>query len=367
MRANGKCSNKGEIFLQIALILAMLFAGEVLKAQDLEETLQQLPEDPAKEFVRPLTDAFGANLNTGWLSNAAKASVSGLDFKIGLVGMGAFIDKDQEIFILLDQFFPLTESQALNIAQTIPGFGNLPAGEQSAILARLLTVPLKSETSGPTVFGSEDEYVTVQFPLQTIEANGNQYQIPAQVLEITPVTGILQDPGIFPTVAPQLSIGTLYGTQATIRFLPSSRYIDELGKISYFGWGIQHNPLVWFKNPLPVDFSVAFFNQRLKIEDLAEASGMAFGINVSKTFGGFVGSITPYAGFMIEKTTMDIEYEYQVLPPPAPPIVFDFEIEGANKNRFIVGLGFNVVGLNILADYNFSEVNTLNLSVLYGF
>lgn len=365
MRANGKWIKKGEMFLHIAMILAMLFAGESLKAQDLEETLEQLPQDPAKEFVRPLTDAFGANLNTGWLSNAAKASVSGLDFKIGLVFMGAFIDKDKDVFIVLDQFFPLTESQATAVAQST----GAPPQDIPAIVAQLTDpsgIRLKSTTSGPNIFGSEDENVTVELDEQTIQVGGTSYLIPRQVLQVTEVQGILQDPGIFPTVAPQLSIGTLYGTQATLRYLPNTRYVDEIGKISYFAWGIQHNPLVWFKNPLPLDFSLAFFHQNLKIEDLADTRSTAFGVNVSKTFGGFVGSITPYGGFMIEKTEMDINYQYTPIPG-GPPIVFDFTIEGANENRFILGLGLNVIGLNILADYNFSEVNTLNLSVLYGF
>lgn len=370
MRANGRRIKKAERFLHTAMILAMLFTAQILNAQDLEGTLEQLPRDAAKEFVRPLTDAFGANLNTGLLGNAAKASVLGLDFKLGLVFMGAFIDKDQDIFILLDQFFPLTESQALLVAQKIPGFDQLPASERTAILNALTSpdgIKLQSKTTGPTIFGSEDDHVTVSIPAQQIEVEGKQYDITSEaVLELTEVQGLLQDPGIFPTLAPQLSIGTVYGTQATLRFLPKIKIADEIGKLSYLALGIQHNPLVWFENPLPVDLSLAFFYQTLKIEDLAKATSTAFGINVSKTFGGFIASFTPYAGFMLEKTETDIDYEFYPIPG-GPPIKFDFSIESANKNRFILGVGLNLFGVNVLADYNFSKVNTLNLSVLYGF
>lgn len=370
MRANTGWIRSGKKIFQNALILAVVGIGSALYAQDLGGTLEQLPEDAAKEFVRPLTDAFGANLNTGLLGNAAKASVLGLDFKLGLVFMGAFIDKDQAIFVLLDQFFPLTRSQAELVAQNIAGFSSLPASEQEAILNALTSaegIQLKSTTTGPTIFGSEDNYVKVTIPAQQIEVGGKQYSITSEaVIELNEVQGLLQDPGIFPTLAPQLSLGTLYGTQATVRFLPKIKISDEIGKLSYLAVGVQHNPLVWFANPLPVDLSLAFFYQNLKIEDLAKATSTAYGINVSKTFGGFIASFTPYAGFMLEKTETDIDYEFYPIPG-GPPITFDFTIESANKNRFILGMGLNLFGVNLLADYNFSKVNTLNLSVLYGF
>jgi len=89
----------------IVLTIIILMTGRI-NAQNLESTLQSLAGDPAKEFVRPLADAFGADINTGWLSNAPSATRLGLDFRIGVVAMGAFIDKDAEIFRLLDILFP---------------------------------------------------------------------------------------------------------------------------------------------------------------------------------------------------------------------------------------------------------------------
>lgn len=352
-----------ELLLILFAAILILKTG-LLQAQDFQDAITKLPEDPAKEFVRPLTDAFGANINTGWLSNAPKATRMGFDFKIGLVAMGAFIDKDAEIFRLLDALFPFQGSEAEQIANTIPG---LDPADRAAVIAYIAYNGLQTDVGGPTFFGSTDENVVVSVVDQQITVNGNNYSVPAQDIQLDEVRGILQNPGIFPLLAPQVSIGTLYGTQATLRYIPKTRFVDELGKVEYIAWGVQHNPLVWFANPFPVDFSLAFFTQRITIEDLAKIKSTAFGINVSKTLGGFIAGFTPYAGFMYEETTMDIEYEYVIGPPPIPPIVFDFEIKGANKNRFILGFAVTVVGLNIYADYNFSKVNTANLSVMYGF
>lgn len=349
----------------IVLKFIILMTG-IISAQNLEETLQSLAGDPAKEFVRPLADAFGADINTGWLSNAPSATRLGLDFRIGLVAMGAFIDKDQGIFKLLDTVFPFQSGQAKQIAETIDGYEQLTPDVQFEILKYITIHGLESDAEGPTVFGSKDDNMAVLVKQQNIVIEGNSYQVPEQTVPLYGITGILQNPGIFPTIAPQLSIGTVYGTQATLRYIPKMRYINELGKIEYIAGGIQHNPLVWFNNPLPVDFSLAFFLQKITIENLAKTTSTAFGLNVSKPIGGFIVGFTPYAGFLYEKTNMDVKYEYYI-DPNLPPIVLDFEIEGANKARFILGFNITFVGLNIYADYNFSKVNTLNLSVLYGF
>lgn len=60
-----------------------------------------------------------------------------------------------------------------------------------------------------------------------------------------------------PLAAPQFSFGTVFGTMASVRFLPNVK-MGELGELSYFGFGLQHNPAVFLPIPLPVDLSAAF-------------------------------------------------------------------------------------------------------------
>jgi hypothetical protein len=55
------------------------------------------------------------------------------------------------------------------------------------------------------------------------------------------VHGLLEDLPALPLFAPQLTVGTIYGTQASFRFVPTYD-VTDLGDFKYFGFGLQHNP-----------------------------------------------------------------------------------------------------------------------------
>jgi hypothetical protein len=80
--------NSTSMPVKLIMLAMILLTGLSSLAQDFQDAMRSLPEDPAKEFARPLTDAFGADINTGWLSNAPSATILGFDFRIGLVAMG---------------------------------------------------------------------------------------------------------------------------------------------------------------------------------------------------------------------------------------------------------------------------------------
>ena len=332
----------------------------------LDETVQELPGgDPVTEFIRPLTDAFGANMNTGWINNSPGATIMGLDVQIGLVFMGALIDPDEGVFQLVDAIFPFKNTQAATLAGGISGFDQLPAQQQQAIIDAIAgNESFRADVSGPNVFGDEDASLIVVSQEQTISVDGQTYTVPSQTFELDNVNGIVQDPGIFPTVAPQLNVGTYYGTAVALRWLPSVTLSDDIGKINYFGFGIQHNPFVWLNNPPPFKVSLSYFTQNLSLGEALDTKTQAFGITASKRFGKII-SVTPYAGFLFEKSRMDINYVYEIAPGVDLPI--DVEVDGANKYRGVLGVNANLLGVNLYADYNISEVHTINLSLMYGF
>jgi hypothetical protein len=191
--------------------------------------------------------------------------------------------------------------------------------------------------------------------------------IPGKTTVLDNVTGVLDGKAIVPLAAPQVSIGTIWGTQATFRYLPEVQISPELGKFKYFGFGIQHNLGMWLPIPI-VDVSASFFTQKLNVGTLMEAKTTAFGLNVSKQLGFAFLNVTPYGGFMLESSKMTFGYDF--VPNAANPTNVQhiaFELEGESKSRITLGLSVRILVININADYNIGKQNSATAGVFFAF
>jgi len=161
-----------------------------------------------------------------------------------------------------------------------------------------------------------------------------------------------------------LSVGTVYGTSAALRYLPKLKLGDL--DFEYTGFGVMHNPGIWFPNPLPVDLAVGFFTQSMDVGGVFAASSTSFGVYASRSFGFSLLNITPYAGFGFEKSDVEVTYTQTISGlPEYPPYSeeISFKLEGANKTRITIGASLKLLAININADYNISEYNTASLGV----
>ncbi|MFZ0390980.1 MAG: DUF6588 family protein, partial [Calditrichia bacterium] len=223
--------------------------------------------------------------------------------------------------------------------------------------------------SGATVIGSLEDYIKVRFPGGTYLVNGQQIEVAESTVEL-PVAGFkdLSNLTLLPLASPQFSLGTVMGTRTVFRFLPSMEVNKDLGKFSYFGFGIQHNPAVWLNQPLPVDLAVGFFTQTLKVGDLFKTKTTAFGINASKQFGSNFLNVTPYAGILRENAKMEVGYDYLVETPAGTAQErIEFQLEGENRTRLTMGLSFRLLILNINADYNLGKYKSVSTGLNISF
>jgi hypothetical protein len=173
---------------------------------------------------------------------------------------------------------------------------------------------------------------------------------------------------MIPLTTPQLSIGTLFGTSVELRYLPSVQLKSDLGKFKYFGIGIQHNPSVWFDNPLPVDISVGFYTETLDVGSEFSSKGTVFGLNVGKTFGPAALSITPYAGFELESSTITVNYNQTFDTQTGSETVnISFDESGENTSRFTLGASVRLSIINLNVDYSFAKFNTLSAGLGFIF
>jgi hypothetical protein len=381
--------------LTMTLFLSAMVATALAQdnGNNLEETLKKLSQDAAKMYVSPVVSAFGSNLNGGWFHKAPSAKVFGLDLEAGLVGMGTFFPKDAEFKHFSESgSFRFNSEQALELVLN-SGFGSWAQEVQDALVQEITTMDFTVGISGATIIGSSDDYITISFRGDDIIFTDPTTGLPRPVT-ISPDDIVLEGIGglgeflaeisFLPFVAPQASIGTILGTRAVFRYfpeisLPVTDITKDIGKFSWFGWGIQHNPGVFFPTPLPLDVSLGFFKQSLKINPsgetgetvtpIFEASTTAYGITVSKRLGIGILNVTPYAGYLRESSKITFSYDFTLDPGTAleQKIPIDFLLEGENKSRFNFGLSFRLLLFNINADYNIlGKYKSITVGVMFA-
>jgi hypothetical protein len=352
------------IFLALC---AVLIGTPMASAQSLDSTLQNLAQDAAIGYVQPIVSGFGADLNSGWMYRAPQATVFGFDFDFGIVAMGAFMPDDAKKFsrsgsVALDK---TTIDVMTNGLSTTGGF-------RDSVRNAMYGLSIGVSISGPTLVGSKTDSVKISYTGNPVTVRytygGNTVDSTfnfTPATQATPVVGFLEDLPLLPLLAPQLSIGTVYGTKIAIRYLPDIEIDKDLGKFSYFGFGIQHNPFMWIPVPdPPLDVSIGYFTQTLKVGTIFEANASMFGVQASKTFGPGAINITPYAGFGFESSSMKISYSFERDDPFNPgtkvktPI--SFELDGENSSRLTFGLSLKLAILKINADYNIAKFNTFS-------
>ena len=348
-------------------LLVFLFVNTQFKAQGLEETLSNLASTAAKAYVAPVVSAFGSNLNSGWVSKLPSQTKLGFSLDLKIVAMGSFFTDENKTFTAAGQF-KFTNSQ---IDQILSGSDITPTsmGGQAnydQLKTEIANTSFDVEFSGPTVAGDDQKHLMINFAGKQFTSDQGQYDLQAETFEIEQVKGILKNMSIFPTASVQLTVGTVAGTNVSFRYFPSVD-IKDVGKFSFWGMGAIHNPGVWFKNPIPLDFGIGYFFQKMKVGDILESNATQFGIYAGKTIGAII-SISPYVGLVFENSKTSVKYtannNYQGISTN-PTVKFD--VEGENSTGFVLGFNLKLAVVNINADYKFAKTKTASAGISFGF
>jgi hypothetical protein len=332
--------------------------------EDIEAVMKKLAEGAARAYVNPVVSGFGANLNSGWFHRAPWATMFGFDLEFGVVGMATFF-KDENRTFSSGGSFRFTDEQATILAQQ----SGAPAQYQQDVVNAILSQEFQVSFNGPTIVGSKLDSMKVGFPGKQItvstSAGPQTFNLPAQLFAL-PVTGLFEDAQAFPLGTPQLTIGTFLGSQFTFRYLPDVKIDEEIGSFKYFGFGIQHNPMVWFgEDALPFEVSLGYFNQSLKVGDLMNAKATAFGVNASIRLGWGFLNLTPYIGYMKESSTIDFAYKYTIdTPGGTTEQNIAFGLESENKSRLTLGASIKILLINVNADINFGKYRTISGGIM---
>jgi len=288
----------------IYLLLFLLSTIPII-AQDFEDYVSSYTGINGKGYMKPLADAFGANVNSGFFHDA-RIPLLGVNVYFGVVGMTAFISDDSRTFeATTGEFF---------------------SPEQTAKV--------------PTIFGSTQS-------LKVDGTGGTQFSFPGG-LNISKV----------PIAVPQLTIGAIAGTDFTLRYIQLN-VDDNFGDIKVLGVGARHSidqylPLV------PIDIAFGVYYQTFDIGNIIEASAMLISAQASYS----TPVVTFYGGLGYETSNMDISYD---VGTELDPEKIKFEVDATNSIRLTLGAALKLGFFILHTDYNLASQNVWAVGLGFNF
>jgi len=287
-----------------SLLCALALIGSTSRAQDpFQDAIKQLSSDKVTGYLQPFVNGMGANLNSGFF-NTARIEETGLHMQLRFVAMGTLLgDAEKTYGALPPQPFPQANVQTATL------FGG----------------------AGATVDGPSE----LQYQFQSGEVNTS----------------------MIPLGAPELTIGNVFGTQASVRYVPIGP-IGDFPKTTLFGIGVRHS-ISRYLPEFPADLAAGISYDKVTVGDIIDAHGLGFGAQISKSFS----MLTVYGGLQYESSSLTVNYTYTGSTPHS---AVSLDIDGENKFRATGGLTLDLVILRLNADINFGKVTAVSGGVGFG-
>lgn len=324
--------------LGIALLSCVVVVGiQYGTAQDLSGQLGKLVGKNAVNYVKPIVQGWGADLNSGFYHSADLHDILGFDIQLK-VSAARLSDEDKKYE------FEMPSSISYEILPGVTRTFN--AGED-----------YPARVTVPTAVGDKNEVIIKTYNNSKTGGERELFRHPGGY-----------DIPISPLIVPQAAIGLPFGLEVMGRFIPTTTISSEgteIGKVNFLGFGVRHDIDQYIPVPLPVDLAVHFMTQKFNFKDasdnnLISANAMAYGLEASAKAAIF----TLYGGFQLESSKFTIgpyTATYTEGTQTRTVRVDEFEIEGKNKSRFHAGLRLVLLIVNIHADYSFAETPVITV------
>jgi hypothetical protein len=293
-------------FNSFSILVIIAFLVTTTGSAQIKENLKRYSEENGTGYLKPLVDGLGASMNRGW-TQGADIPIMGLRLRLSAHAMLAPVPDDDKTFAATTQ------------GQFSP--------QQTAQVS--------------TVVGSEKSTsVTGQ--------GGTTYTFPGGF-----------DINSLGVAVPQLTVGSLFGTEFTLRYFKADFDEKDFGEFSLTGYGVHHSISQYF--PLfPVALSAGFFYQNISLgDDLLDFSTLYYGVQASKKFG----VLMVYGGLGIDNTHADISYTFDNALETA---TLNYEIKGDNGVQITTGLGLNLLFARIYGDVTFGQRTIVSTGISLG-
>ncbi len=283
------------------LSVALVFLSAAPISAQVGDNLSAYAGRNATGYLGPLVSAMGTCINAG-IYRTGRIPDMGLNIAIEFPAVGLFFEDDDRYFM-----------------------GTTEAGFSPETTAQV-----------PTVVGPTDAVIVPG-------DGGTSFAFPGGF-----------DISSFALVAPQIRVGSLFGTEAMARFISFKVGGSELGDVMLAGFGVRHSISRYMGPVPPVDMAVSFYWQDFKLGknsdggDLSETKTYSLGAQVSRQLGGV---LSPYAVFSYNSYSTDVEYTSDVGGE-------DEEISLSFDDDYVqltLGLELNLWILNLWGEYNIGE------------
>lgn len=298
----------GLVALGVAAALGVAGPARAQDSSQLEDNLSAYIGRNAEGYLGPLRNSLGAAMNTG-LFMYPHVPATGFHVRLDLRGMLVNIGDDDRTFR----------------ATTDPSFGD------------------EQEVDVPTVVG-DTEGVTVMDDM-----TGAVFTFPGGF-----------DIDRFGFAAPQLTVGSIQGTELLLRWAAADFGDDaQIKEINFFGIGARHSISQWIPT-LPLDVSAHFLHQTLDIdEDFVEAKALTIGVVAGKSFG----MLAAYGGLSLDSIDLDASYEATV---GGVPQEVDLDLEKKSSVRASFGATARLGFIHLNGEFHLSEQTSFGVGLGLG-
>lgn len=317
--------------------------------------VKDLFESNAVTYVQPMVTTINATSNARFYSQAyVPADVEKPYFRIGVHAMVGFVRDDQRSYVPdLNVGEPSD-----NLFADVSKYGTIdlinrrfninPTYKDTLALANLLLREMLIETrkqgkfplppTAATLFGKQPDVRVILPPTDTLLAalrNRSDYKALVAIAgpgvdsafvslmdSLSLPSSLTLPPGsdISTLIAavPQFEIGSLWGTELLVRFLPPIVLDTNVGEFAFWGLGIKHSlsqylPHRWFDAAVQVVYQGTVLNNEIGLTESklkALAHIWSANIHVSKKF---FGAVDIFSGISFDRVNLQSTYTY-VLP-----------------------------------------------------
>jgi len=271
----------------------------------LEDNLKQMGAATVTGYIQPVTDLFGADMHSGYF-HAADIETFGFHLRLDIIAMAAAVSDGQKTY-------------------------DAPTPWASPATFK-----------APTVFGGPATSVTNP-------STGFSYH--------ATVDGLFNT-SYMPLAVPQLTIGNIFGTQATVRYITIPKMNgDQIPNITLWGLGVRHS-VSQYLPMVPLDLSAGIYFNSFTFGELIDFKGMAINAQASKSFS----ILTVYGGLQWENSSMNLSYTSTDITSP----VVSISMDGANSFRFLAGIDLGLGPIHLFADANFGSITAFSGGIGFG-